>query len=96
MGSDMHSVPKVSICYPVLWQVLQAHLCITGSEFMDHNSNYKKNKCSHLPLLVFGHADTFGCMCHVFFDISASETRHYLNTIESHSETGTFAIMFQK
>lgn len=62
---------------------------------MDHNSNYKKNKYSHQPLLVFGHADTFDWMCHAF-DIFVSETCHYPSTIKSRSETGTFAIMFLK
>lgn len=66
MGSDMHSVPKLPICYTVLWQILRVHLCITDLELMDQNSNYKKNNCSHLPLVVFGHADTLGCMCQVF------------------------------
>lgn len=91
----MHSVPKLPICYTVLWQILRVHLCITDLELMDQNSNYKKNKCSHLPLVVFGHADTLGCMCQVF-DIFASETCRYPKTIESQSETGSFVIMFQK
>lgn len=33
----------------------------------------KKKKSSHLPLVVFGQADTFGSMCQVF-DIFASES----------------------
>lgn len=65
MGSDMHSVPNLPICYAVPWQTLRVHLCITDLELMDENSNRGKNKCSHLPLIVFGHADTFGCTCQV-------------------------------
>lgn len=83
------------LCCTVLWQILQVHLCVTDLELMDPNSNYKKNKYSHLPLVAFGHADTFGCECQVF-DIFTSETLTLPYTTDSQSETGTFVIMFQK
>lgn len=66
MGSDMHSVPKLPIRYAALWQILQAHLRVTDLELMDQNSDNRKSKSSHLPPIVFGHADTFGYMCQVF------------------------------
>lgn len=92
----MHSVPKLHICYTVLWQILRVHLCITDLELMDQNSNYETNKYSHLPLIVFGHAHACGFFPCPVFDVFASETRHYAETIESQSETGTIVLMFQK
>lgn len=82
METDMHSVPKLPICHTVLWHI---HLCITDFELMNRNSNNNKNKCSQLPLEVFGHADTFDCQD---FDIFASETCCNSNTTRAAGKTG--------